>query len=62
VTVAAGTSVAVPLLARSHHDHASAARRWSGQEIALSSDRRNLTTATAGDDTALLAIRVPPCS
>jgi toxin FitB len=36
VTVAVDTSVAVPLLVRSHHDHAAVVRWWSGQEIALS--------------------------
>jgi toxin FitB len=36
VTVAVDTSVAVPLLVRSHHDHAAVARWWGGQEIALS--------------------------
>jgi predicted nucleic acid-binding protein len=36
VTVAVDTSVAVPLLVRSHHDHAAVVRWWNGQEIALS--------------------------
>jgi len=36
VTVAVDTSVAVPLLVRSHHDHADMVRWWNGQEIALS--------------------------
>jgi toxin FitB len=36
VTVAVDTSVAVPLLVRSHHDHAAVVRWWGGQEIALS--------------------------
>jgi toxin FitB len=36
VTVAVDTSVAVPLLVRSHHDHADVVRWWHGQEIALS--------------------------
>jgi toxin FitB len=36
VTVAVDTSVAVPLLVRSHHDHAVVVRWWGGQEIALS--------------------------
>jgi toxin FitB len=36
VTVAVDTSVAVPLLVRSHNDHAAVVRWWSGQEIALS--------------------------
>jgi toxin FitB len=36
VTIAIDTSVAVPLLVRSHHDHAAVVRWWSGQEITLS--------------------------
>lgn len=36
MTVAVDTSVAVPLLVRSHHDHGAVARWWSGQEITLS--------------------------
>jgi toxin FitB len=36
VTVAVDTSVAVPLLVRSHRDHASVVRWWGGQEVALS--------------------------
>jgi len=36
VTTAVDTSVAVPLLVRSHNDHAAVVRWWSGQEIALS--------------------------
>jgi len=36
VTVAVDTSVAVPLLVRSHRDHAAVVRWWSGREIALS--------------------------
>jgi predicted nucleic acid-binding protein len=36
VTVAIDTSVAVPLLVRSHRDHAAVVRWWGGQEIALS--------------------------
>jgi toxin FitB len=35
VTVAVDTSVAVPLLVRSHRDHAAVVRWWNGQEIAL---------------------------
>lgn len=35
MTVAVDTSVAVPLLVRSHHDHAAVARWWNGQDIAL---------------------------
>jgi predicted nucleic acid-binding protein len=36
VTIAVDASVAVPLLVRSHDDHAAVARWWNGQEIALS--------------------------
>ena len=36
MTVAVDTSVAVPLLVRSHLDHASVVRWWNGQELALS--------------------------
>ncbi len=36
MTVAVDASVAVPLLVRSHHDHAAVARWSSGQEITLS--------------------------
>ncbi len=36
MTVAVDTSVAVPLLVRSHESHAVVARWWSGQDIALS--------------------------
>jgi toxin FitB len=36
VTVAIDTSVAIPLLVRSHHDHAAVVRWWGRQEIALS--------------------------
>ncbi|HXC85752.1 MAG TPA: type II toxin-antitoxin system VapC family toxin [Trebonia sp.] len=36
MTVAIDTSVAVPLLVRSHHDHATVVRWWNGQELALS--------------------------
>jgi predicted nucleic acid-binding protein len=36
VTVAIDTSVAVPLLVRSHHDHTAVVRWWNGQEVALS--------------------------
>jgi predicted nucleic acid-binding protein len=36
VTIAVDTSVAVPLLVRSHHDHAAVASWWNGQEVALS--------------------------
>ena len=36
MTVAVDASVAVPLLVRSHLDHASVVRWWNGQELALS--------------------------
>jgi len=36
VTVAVDTSVAVPLLVRSHNEHSAVVRWWSGQEVALS--------------------------
>ena len=36
MTVAVDTSVAVPLLVRSHHHHAEVVRWWDGQELALS--------------------------
>jgi toxin FitB len=36
VTVAVDTSVAVPLLVRSHHHHAQVVRWWDGQELSLS--------------------------
>jgi toxin FitB len=36
VTVAVDTSVAVPLLVRSHQDHAAVVRWWGGQDITLS--------------------------
>ncbi len=36
MTVAVDTSVAVPLLVRSHHHHADVVRWWAGQELALS--------------------------
>jgi predicted nucleic acid-binding protein len=35
VTVAVDTSVAVPLLVRSHHDHTTVVRWWNGQEVTL---------------------------
>ncbi len=35
MTVAVDTSVAIPLLVRSHHDHAAVVRWWNGQEITL---------------------------
>lgn len=36
MTIALDTSVAIPLLVRSHHDHAVVVRWWSGQEVTLS--------------------------
>jgi predicted nucleic acid-binding protein len=36
VTVAVDTSVAIPLLVRSHREHAAVVRWWNGQEITLS--------------------------
>ena len=36
MTVAVDTSVAVPLLVRSHHHHGDVVRWWGGQELALS--------------------------
>lgn len=36
MTVAVDTSVAVPLLVRSHHHHVAVTRWWNGQDIALS--------------------------
>ena len=36
MTVAVDTSVAVPLLVRSHQHHAQVVRWWDGQELALS--------------------------
>jgi toxin FitB len=36
VTVAVDTSVAVPLLVRSHQHHPEVVRWWAGQELALS--------------------------
>ena len=36
MTVAVDTSVAIPLLVRSHHDHAAVVRWWNGQEVTLS--------------------------
>ena len=36
MTVAIDTSVAVPLLVRSHHDHAAVVGWWDGREVALS--------------------------
>ncbi len=35
MTVAVDTSVAVPLLVRSHRDHAAVVRWWGGQDVAL---------------------------
>lgn len=36
MTVAIDTSVAIPLLVRSHHEHDAVVRWWNGQELALS--------------------------
>ena len=36
MTVAVDTSVAVPLLVRSHHDHTTVVCWWNGQEVTLS--------------------------
>lgn len=36
MTVAVDTSVAVPLLVRSHNEHATVARWWGGRDVALS--------------------------
>lgn len=36
MTVAVDTSVAIPLLVRSHQHHADVVRWWAGQELALS--------------------------
>lgn len=36
MTIAVDTSVAVPLLVRSHHDHTPVVRWWNGQEVTLS--------------------------
>jgi toxin FitB len=36
MTIAVDTSVAIPLLVRSHQDHVAVARWWNGQEITLS--------------------------
>lgn len=36
MTIAVDTSVAIPLVVRSHRDHAAVVRWWNGQEIALS--------------------------
>ncbi len=35
MTIAVDTSVAIPLVVRSHHDHAAVVRWWNGQEVAL---------------------------
>ena len=36
MTVAVDTSIAVPLLVRSHRNHAAVVRWWDGQQVALS--------------------------
>ena len=35
MTIAVDTSVAIPLIVRSHRDHAAVVRWWNGQEVAL---------------------------
>ena len=35
MTIAVDTSVAIPLVVRSYHDHAAVVRWWNGQEVAL---------------------------
>jgi predicted nucleic acid-binding protein len=71
VTVAVDTSVAIPLLVRSHCDHAAVTRWWAGQEIALSghalAETYSVLTRLPGDarlapaDAArLLAVRFAP--
>jgi toxin FitB len=35
VTIALDTSVAIPLLVRSHHHHEAVVRWWNGQDVAL---------------------------
>jgi toxin FitB len=35
VTIAVDISVAIPLVVRSHHDHAAVARWWNGRDVAL---------------------------
>jgi toxin FitB len=70
VTVALDTSVAVPLLVRSHHDHAAVVRWWNGQEVTLAghalAETYSVLTRLPGDarlapaDAArLLAARFP---
>ncbi len=70
MTVALDTSVAVPLLVRSHHDHAAVVRWWNGQDVALAghalAETYSVLTRLPGDarlapaDAArLLAARFP---
>jgi toxin FitB len=53
VTVAVDTSVAVPLVVRSHQHHADVVRWWGGQELALSghalSETYSVLTRLPGD-------------
>ena len=35
MTIAVDTSVAIPLVVRSHHDHVAVVRWWNEQEIAI---------------------------
>jgi predicted nucleic acid-binding protein len=53
VTVAVDTSVAVPLLVRSHQHHADVVRWWGGQELTLSghalSETYSVLTRLPGD-------------
>lgn len=53
MTVAVDTSVAVPLLVRSHQNHADVVRWWAGQELALSghalADTYSVLTRLPGD-------------
>jgi predicted nucleic acid-binding protein len=71
VTVAVDTSVAVPLLVRSHQHHAKVVRWWDGQELALSGQALAETYSVltrlpgdarlSGEDAArLLDARFPP--
>jgi predicted nucleic acid-binding protein len=71
VTVAVDTSVAIPLLVRSHQHHAKVVRWWDGQELALSGQALAETYSVltrlpgdarlSGEDAArLLDARFPP--
>lgn len=46
MTVAVDTSVAVPLLVRSHQHHAEVVRWWDGQELVLSGPRARTVHVT----------------